>query len=226
MRSRPFLSILWVVGTLVAVGLVWQSLGFVSNKTEDGEVGRSLAAAGPAISTPAALDPSSGSALPPGQSSVSSLPTPPTADAGPGGGSDDSTEPGDDDHHGDGATTTTPAVTGSTRTTAPASSSGGSTTTSAPRSTAGAGVPADAVDQTLVLTGGTAMVRYSASGVEVLWATPADGYTVSIEPEGDGATQVDFRSGHQRWRLTVWWSGGPQHQIENNSSGGGGDGEH
>jgi hypothetical protein len=66
------------------------------------------------------------------------------------------------------------------------------------------------------------MVRYSAGGVKVLWATPADGYTAKIEPENDGV-RGEFRSSHHRSRLLVWWSGGPQYQVREDS---GGDGEH
>ena len=69
-----------------------------------------------------------------------------------------------------------------------------------------------ATTQTFSLTGGTAAISFSSSGVQVLWATPNPGFDVSIEPESPGV-KVEFRADHHRSRLDAWWSGGPQNRI-------------
>ena len=69
-----------------------------------------------------------------------------------------------------------------------------------------------ATTQTFTLTGGTAAISFSASGVELLWATPNPGFDVNIEPESPGI-KVEFRADHHRSRVDAWWSGGPQHSI-------------
>lgn len=123
------------------------------------------------------------------------------------------------------STTTVPgaATTSTTTTTIPTSSTSGgsgsststSTTTTIPgsstSSTTTTTVPP--TNQTFVLIGGTTEVRYAGGDVTVLWATPNPGFTVTIEPESPG-WKVDFRSDDHRSRLDVWWSGGPQHSIE------------
>ena len=69
-----------------------------------------------------------------------------------------------------------------------------------------------AITQTFTLTGGTAAISFSATGVQVLWATPNPGFEVRIEPESSGI-KVEFRADHHRSRVDAWWSGGPQHSI-------------
>jgi hypothetical protein len=66
------------------------------------------------------------------------------------------------------------------------------------------------------LTGGTTAISFSASGVDVLWATPNPGFDVSIEAESPGL-KVEFRAEHHRSRVDAWWSGGPQHSIREES---------
>lgn len=68
--------------------------------------------------------------------------------------------------------------------------------------------------RTFETTGGTATVRFSAAGVEVLAAVPAAGFAVDVEPEDDGSTRVDFESERHRSRLQVWWRDGPRHEVE------------
>ncbi len=90
----------------------------------------------------------------------------------------------------------------------------GATSTTPPTvTTLAVGVPADAVDQTFELVGGTAVVRYSSTGVTVLYAVPANGYQAKVEPE-EGGTKVEFRSEGHRSRVVVWWNNGPQHSVE------------
>lgn len=68
--------------------------------------------------------------------------------------------------------------------------------------------------RTFETTGGTATVRFSPGGVEVLGAVPAAGFVADVEAEDDGSTRVDFESEHHRSRLKVWWRDGPRHEIE------------
>lgn len=171
MRSKSFLAVVWAVATVVAVAIVWQSLGFVSTRTEDEE-----AAGGGATSV---LTPVTGS--PAGDPGGTTVPTTPTTAV---------TDPG------------TATTTATTATTSPTAST-----------TVVAGVPADAVDQTFELVGGTAVVRYSSTGVTVLYAVPANGYQAKVEPEGTGM-KVEFRSSSHRSRVDVWWNNGPQHSVE------------
>jgi hypothetical protein len=68
--------------------------------------------------------------------------------------------------------------------------------------------------RTFDTTGGTATVRFSPGGVEVLGAVPSAGFAVDVEAEDDGSIRVDFESEHHRSRLKVWWRDGPRHEIE------------
>lgn len=179
MRSKSFLAVIWAVATVVAVAIVWQSLGFVSTRTED-----------------------DGTAL--GGGSTTSVVTP----ASEGSSAPDATG-------GDPAGTTTVPATlpdGSL----PMVTAGVTTPSTTPptvTTTVAGGVPADAVDQTFELVGGTAVVRYSSTGVTVLYAVPANGYQARVEPE-EGGMKVEFRTEGHRSRITVWWNNGPQHSVE------------
>ncbi|MEZ5408571.1 MAG: hypothetical protein R2761_11130 [Acidimicrobiales bacterium] len=167
MRSKSFLAVVWAVATVVAVAIVWQSLGFVSTRTEDD--GDALGGGSPTSVV---------TGSPAGGATVPTAPT--TAVTDPG----------------------TAATPDTSSTTSPTAST-----------TVGAGVPADAVDQTFELVGGTAVVRYSSTGVTVLYAVPADGFQSKIEREGTGM-KVEFRSRGHRSRVDVWWDNGPQHSVE------------
>ena len=68
--------------------------------------------------------------------------------------------------------------------------------------------------QTFETTGGTATVRFSPGGVEVLGAVPAAGFAADVEADDDGSARVDFESEHHRSRLKVWWRDGPRHEVE------------
>lgn len=187
MRSKSFLAVIWAVATVVAVAIVWQSLGFVSTRTED-----------------------DGTAL--GGGSTTSVVTPGTP--APSGGTDVGTGV-------DPAATTAPPATLPGGSLPPATDPTVTTSTTAPTAstTLSAGVPADAVDQTFELVGGTAVVRYSSTGVTVLYAVPANGYQARVEPD-DGGMKVEFRSKGHRSRVVVWWDDGPQHSVSEGGEGG------
>ncbi len=185
MRSKSFLAVIWAVATVVAVAIVWQSLGFVSTRTEDDDT-----------------------AL--GDSSTTSVVTPASSVTSAGGGPNASSGSG-----GDPSATTAPLATLPGGSLPPVTDPSATTSTGSPAAstTLGVGVPADAVDQTFELVGGTAVVRYSSTGVTVLYAVPANGYQAKVEPEGSGM-KVEFRSGDRRSRVDVWWDNGPQHSVQ------------
>jgi hypothetical protein len=78
--------------------------------------------------------------------------------------------------------------------------------------------------RTFELSGGTATVRFSPAGVEVLSAVPKAGFSADLGPE-DGGMRVEFESDDHRSRLDVWWNGEPRHETDEQESGGGGHGE-
>lgn len=69
------------------------------------------------------------------------------------------------------------------------------------------------VVRTFEVDGGTATVRFSPAGVEVLSAVPRAGFSADVESE-DGGMRVEFESDDHRSRLDVWWNGTPRHAIE------------
>jgi hypothetical protein len=76
--------------------------------------------------------------------------------------------------------------------------------------------------RTFEAVGGTATVRFSPAGVEVLGAVPAAGFATEVEAEDDGSIRVDFESEQHRSRLKVWWRDGPRHEVEEQTRDGGG----
>ncbi|MDX8028710.1 hypothetical protein SK803_00740 [Lentzea sp. BCCO 10_0856] len=63
------------------------------------------------------------------------------------------------------------------------------------------------------LRGGDVVVRYRSTGVEALSATPADGWSVSVEQPG-GPLVVNFRNAAGRLsRLEATWSNGPTARV-------------
>ena len=95
--------------------------------------------------------------------------------------------------------TTSPPAT--TATTAPAAAAT-STTTAVPAET-----------RTYNLVGGSVSLRFSPSGVTVVWANPNAGFDVEQEPENGNGVQVEFRSETHRSRVDGWWDGGPQDRV-------------
>ena len=62
-------------------------------------------------------------------------------------------------------------------------------------------------------SGGAVVVRYRSSGVEALSATPADGWSVSVEQPG-GPLVVNFRTtAGNLSRLEATWSNGPKANL-------------
>lgn len=101
-----------------------------------------------------------------------------------------STQPGDP----------TTAPTATTPTTAPDATDAPATTTTAEPSET----------RTYPLVGGTTALRFTPSGVEVLWSTPNPGFSVKTEPENSNGVKVEFEGNGHKSRVDGWWDGGPQ----------------
>ena len=107
-----------------------------------------------------------------------------------------------------GATPTVPATTAPARPAATPTT----TTTAAPPPPEPAGET-----RTYNLTGGSASLRFTPSGVTVLWANPNAGFDVEVEPEGAGV-KVEFESESHTSRVDGWWDGGPQDRVREDPS--------
>jgi hypothetical protein len=89
----------------------------------------------------------------------------------------------------------------------------GSTTTAPRGPTTTAAVPpvdASATTRTYRMEGGVVTLRFSPAGVEVVGATPNEGFTVDSEPEHGNGVKVEFGSDGHESRVDAWWDGGPQ----------------
>jgi hypothetical protein len=88
---------------------------------------------------------------------------------------------------------------------------GGSTTTTAAPP---AGVPV--TTRTYRMDGGVVTLRFSPAGVDVVGATPNQGFTVDYEPEHGNGVRVEFESDGHESRVDAWWDGGPQDRRREN----------
>jgi hypothetical protein len=114
-----------------------------------------------------------------------------------------------------------------------------STSTTAPptdRTTTSAAPPTDAsaTTRTYRMEGGVATLGFSPAGVEVVGATPNEGFSVDSEREHGNGVKVEFESDAHDSRIDAWWDGGPQVErrengedvgaVDNRGPGSGGDG--
>lgn len=101
------------------------------------------------------------------------------------------------------------------------STSSGVATTQAATSptTATPALPTTAAAETRTynLRGGTASLRFSPSGVTVVFANPVPGFAVSVEPEHGNGVKVEFESGTHESRVDGWWESGPVDRVEEES---------
>ena len=72
---------------------------------------------------------------------------------------------------------------------------------------------AAAETRTYNLQGGTASLRFSPTGVTVVFANPAPGFAVSVEPEHGNGVQVEFESATHESRVDGWWESGPVDRV-------------
>lgn len=114
------------------------------------------------------------------------------------------------------ATTTTapPGSSSTTNSTTTTTTVSDPTTTTATASTT---APAGET-RTYNLQGGTASLRFSPAGVEVVFANPAPGFSVEAEPEHTNGVKVEFESDTHESRVDGWWDGGPVDRISEESN--------
>jgi len=101
-----------------------------------------------------------------------------------------------------------------------AGQSASSTTTappgSAPTTTAVPPDGASATTRTYRMEGGVVTLRFSPAGVELVGATPNEGFGVDSEPEHGNGVKVEFESDSHESRVDAWWDGGPQVERREN----------
>ncbi len=59
-------------------------------------------------------------------------------------------------------------------------------------------------------------LSFSPGGVDVVGATPNEGFTVDTEPEHGNGVKVEFESDGHESRVDAWWDGGPQVERREN----------
>jgi hypothetical protein len=102
------------------------------------------------------------------------------------------------------------AVAGQTASSTTTAAGRGPTTTSAPP------VDPSATTRTIQMDGGVVTLRFSPAGVDVVGATPNEGFTVDTEPEHGNGVKVEFESDGHESRVDAWWDGGPQVERREN----------
>jgi len=115
-----------------------------------------------------------------------------------------------------GSTTTTTEASSPATTATDGMPASSTTTTAPPPTTAAPAAPTTDAGETRTysLVGGTAALRFSASGVTVVFANPAPGFDVEIEPENVNGVKVEFESEAHQSRVDGWWDSGPQDRVE------------
>jgi cytoskeletal protein RodZ len=190
-RRTIRLVLAWVVAATVAVAVASWGVALVGRSvTEDRPAALASAEVEERLSEVAATVPSASSTT-----TAPPVAETPTTVAGP-----------------DGSTGTVPVTTtpgpAPTTTIAPAR-------TPPPPATVAPAAPAQAAEtRTYTLVGGTASLRFEPTGVTVVFANPAQGFDVEIEPEHGNGVRVEFESDDHESRLDGWWDGGPQDRKE------------
>lgn len=109
-----------------------------------------------------------------------------------------------------GGSTSTTRVEPTTSTSAPSGPGGTTPTTLRTPSTQPTSQPET---RTYSLEGGTATLRFEASGVTVQEATPRPGYSVEVEPDHGNGWQVRFDSASHKSTVEGWWDAGPRDEV-------------
>ena len=170
-RRQLALAGLWAAATVVAVLVVWTGVRVVADDVTE-PLPLATGAAPVATDEPA----------PPAGTSPTTV---------PGAGPSATTSP----------TTAAPATA---TTTAPPAVPSTSTTTARPPTTPGTAPPPAASEswtRTATGRGGTVTVRFTATTVELVVATPASGYTVEVDDAGPDRVRVSFDGGEQETRI-------------------------
>lgn len=66
---------------------------------------------------------------------------------------------------------------------------------------------------TLAAQGGVVTIRYSATSVTVIAATPVAGRAAKVDQRGATAVRVEFEGGGHRSRIEAWWDNGPRQDV-------------
>jgi hypothetical protein len=116
------------------------------------------------------------------------------------------------------STTVVPAPATSTSTSSTLPTTATTTVTSPPPVTT---VPATTtvptapqpVTRSYDLVGGSATLRFSPTGVTVVVATPAPGFTVDVTGSHSSGVRVEFEGDDHRSRVEGWWDDGPRDEV-------------
>lgn len=100
--------------------------------------------------------------------------------------------------------TPTTAASPTTSITSPSGGGPGATTTTPP--------PAPTT-RTYDMVGGTATLRFSPAGVDVVTATPRAGFSVETESAHGTGVKVEFEGNDHKSRVEGWWDGGPRDEV-------------
>ena len=106
---------------------------------------------------------------------------------------------------------TSSSTSTSTTSTAVTTTSGLVATTTIP---AAPSPPTATETRTYNLRGGTAALRFAPQGVSVVFANPAEGFTVDVEPEHGNGVKVEFESESHESRVDGWWADGPVDLVQ------------
>lgn len=185
MKRSLALVALWLLTAILAVTIAWKGVSVVGDQVTS-ERPAPLAAS----EIERRLDEA-------GATATTTIVTPTTAS--PGASSTSTTAP-----------TTTTTATNSPPATVGTTSAPGPTTAPPPPAAPPA---ATSETRTYSLVGGTASLRFSSAGVEVVFANPAAGFTVEVEPENVNGVKVEFESDSHKSRVDGWWDGGPVDRV-------------
>ena len=206
MRRVALYGIGWLAAATVAILVAWQGVARVGTDVTNRHP-RPLTAdqAREALGRPPGAGPAA----------------PATTDTGPPGTGPPGTGPAASTT----TTTTAKRPTVTTATTRP--SSPPTTATTRPAGPVPTSPPAPAAEtRTYNLVGGSVTLRFSPSGVSVVWADPNPGFRAEIDNRSDGGVRVRFESDSHRSEVEAWWDGGPQDRVQEEGGGGGGSGAH
>lgn len=213
MRRAALYGAGWLVAAALAVVVSWQGVARVGT-----EVTNSHPRALTAGETRQALDRSS---VPAGAAS------PAGADGGPGAGpvaSSTTTTTAPARRPTATTSTTRPPTPPTTRPSGPAAQPSPAPQPTPPAPGGPSPSPATTGEtRTYNLVGGSATLRFSPSGVSLVWADPNPGFQVEVD-RSDDHLRVRFDSDTHRSEVEGWWDGGPQDRVDESGSGGGGSG--
>jgi len=85
--------------------------------------------------------------------------------------------------------------------------------TTAPTSASTTAPEAAGETRTYTSEGGSATLRFTPAGAEVVLSKPNAGFDVDTEPEHGNGVRVEFENESHRSRIEGWWDGGPQERV-------------